>query len=192
MATQTVYLIPDGPKNLASLFPEINWRDITEYFVQVLDVNSAIVGTTPLINLCNCVNDESVIVYFLNYLGNFDAAVFQKPHVIHEPSSSEFKKGLKYPLQKTDTGTERFNVVSNDTYEAKRKCIAEEMIWLQECADSPKAFMEWPGKEGQPEDYLPVVIINSKFDKLKNDLSEFQYEYVIQFKLSNEFFSIRN
>ncbi len=191
MATQAVYLIPDGPKNLASLFPEINWNDITEYFIQVLDVNNLIVGTTPTIKLCNCVNDESVVISFLNYLGAFDTVIFQKPHVVHEPLSSEYKKGLNHPLSKTDTGIERFNVTSNDMYEAKRKCTEDEMIWLQECADSPKAFMAWAGIQGQADNYLPIRILDFKFDKLKNQ-NEYEYDFIIQFKLSNEFMSIRN
>ena len=63
--------------------------------------------------------------------------------------------------------------------------------FLQELADSPKLFMEWKGIEGQADDYIPVVKIAGKFDKVKN-VDEFRYQFVLEFKLSNDFLSIRN
>lgn len=191
MADQSVYFIPAGPKNLDPIFPGLNWANVKDYYIQVLDVDGNVVSTSPIIIPCNCANDESVVISFLNYLGAFDTVIFQKPRIIHEPVSGEYKKGLTHPLSKTDTGIERFNVTANDNYEAKRKCKEAEMIWLQESAGSPKAFMAWAGTEGQADNYLPIRILDFKFDKLKND-REFEYDFVIQFKLANEFFSIRN
>lgn len=186
-----VYLLPDGPKNLSALFPAIDWNQVVEYTVQAIDDTGAVVSTSALNGACRCNNDESVSIHFLNYLGAIDTVIFPKPKVLHEASGSEFINGLSHPLSKTDTGIERFNVRSNDTYEARRQSTEEEMNWLQECMDSPKAFLEWNGTEGQEDDYLPVVILNGKFEKLKN-VNEYTYEFVLQCKFSNEGMIIRN
>lgn len=185
-----VFLLPDGPKNLTPLYPGVDWTAITEYYVQGLS-GGTVVCTTVVNKPCMCNNDESVTVHFCNYLGKVDEVIFPKPHVIHEASGSEFINGLSDPLEKQDTGIERFNVRSNDTYEAKRKCTEAEMIWLQECMDSPKAYLEWNGTEDQADDFLPIVILNGKFDKLKND-REFEYDFILQWKFSNEYISLRN
>ena len=186
-----IFYIPNGVRNLTPQFLTVNWNNVQDYYVQAIDQDGAVVGTTCVNVVSNCCCDDGVKIHFLNYLGTFDAAGFLKPRVVHEDSSGEFKKSLSYPLEKTDTGIERFNVSSNDTYEAKRKCREDEMTWLQELKDSPKAYMEWQGIEGQPDGYIPITILTGKFEKLKND-REFDYEMVIQFKLSNEYQIIRN
>lgn len=188
---KAVYYIPNGPKNLSSLFPRARWNDIAEYFIQVMDVDEEIVATSPVNKICNCAADEKVRLHFLNYAGTYDAVNFLKPKIEHQDTASEYKNGLSYPLHKTDTGTERFNVNSNDTYEVKLYCNEADMPWLQECADSPKIYMEWRGIEGQADDFIPVVKIAGKFDKQKV-VGEFSYEFIFQYKLSNEFITVRN
>jgi hypothetical protein len=184
----SVYLIPDGTKNLQSLFPAVPWSNVKDYYVEVLDEDNNVVATTPLNVIACC---DECRLHFINYLGGYDSVNFLKPAIVHEASASEYKKSVNIPLSKTDTGSERFNVTANDTYEARRYCREDEMVWLQECMDSPKAFMEWTGIEGQANDYLPIVLLNGKFDKQKNK-DEWVYEFVVQFKLSNEFQTLKN
>lgn len=191
MANENVYYIPNGPKNIASLFPNVDFTQVSEYFISVLDTAGINVATSPVNKVCSCGPDDKVRIHFLNYLGTYDAVNFIMPKIVHEDTASEFQNALSDPLSKTDTGTERFNVQSNDTYEVLLKCNETDMPWLMECKDSPKAFMEWTGTEGQSDDYLPVVIIAAKVDKLKN-VNEFSYLFVMQFKLANAYNSIRN
>lgn len=191
MATQSAYYIPNGPKNLKPLIPLAPWDDIVEFYVEVLDELEDVVATSPVNRICNCASDEKERVHFLTYLSPYDALNFNKPKISHEDTATEYQATLNYPLSKTDTGIERYNVRSNDIHEVKLNCKESDMAWLQECADSPKLFIEWIGTEGQPDDYIPVVKISGKFDKLKN-VDEYDYEFVLQFKLSNEFTSIRN
>lgn len=188
---KSVFLIPAGPKNLAALFPTIDFSKVTEYYIEVKTTDNALVATTPLYKSNWCCADDKIRILFLNYLGTYDSVNFPKPSIIHEDAAEEYKKGLRDPLQKSDTGTERFNVSGMDTYSAKLNCNEPDMPFLQELADSPKIFLEWKGTEGQPDDYIPVVKIAGKFDKLKN-VDEFRYQFVLEFKLSNEYFSIRN
>lgn len=184
-------LIPNGTKNLTPLFPSIDWNNISEYYVEVYDTANDLIATTAVNKLRDWNNDECIRVHFLNYQSTFDAINFMKPKVTHEDKSSEFKKSLSYPLNKSSGSIQRFNINSNDTYEAKYKCTEDDMLWLQECADSPILLLEWQGTEEQEDGYIPLIKIDGKFDKLKN-VQEYDYEFVIQFKLSNEFMTIRN
>lgn len=189
--SSSVYLIPAGPKNLQSLFPGIDFSQVTDYYLEVKNTDNTVVATTPTYKSNCCCPDDKIRIHFLNYLGAYDAVNFRKPAVEHADTSTQYKNGLNYPLQKTDTGTERFNISSNDTYTALLKCKEADMPWLQELADSPKMYLEWTGIEGQADDYIPIIKTDGKFEKLKNQI-EFDYEFTLEFKLSNEFYSIRN
>lgn len=193
MATnrKAVYYLPNGPKNLSSLFPRARWNDIAEYFIQVLDTDEEVVATSPVNKICGCAPDEKIRIHFLNYCGTYDAVDFLKPKISHEDTASEYKNGLSYPLHKTDTGTERYNVGSNDIYDLELMCTEAEMKWLQECFDSPKLYMEWRGTEGQPDDFIPVVKVAGRFEKQKV-VDEWFYKFTMQVKLSNEFQTVRN
>lgn len=135
---------------------------------------------------------EKIRINFLNYCNTYDGMNFHKPSIVHESISSSYTKSLSYPLSKQDTGIERFNVTSNDLWECYNTCYDEsDMEWVQELLDSPKALLQWEGTQGQSNDYLPIVILDTKFEKQKN-VNEFFYRITIQFKFSNEIFSIRN
>lgn len=177
---------------MAAIFPQIDFSELEEYSIEVSDYTNTVVATTPLNKFSCCCSDDKVRIHFLNYLGTFDAVNFNKPKVLHEPTSSEYKRSLPAALSKTSTGFERFNVVSNDSKEAKNNCYKEpDMKWLQELADSPKALEEWKGIQSQADEYLPVKLLDTKFEKQKNE-REYIYDFVIQYKLSNEFKTIRN
>lgn len=183
------YYIPVGPKNLSGLFPELDWDNIKSFSVSVTDGDSTI-ATTPVMKL-DCCPEQYVRLQFVNSLGGCDFLSFLKPHVVHEDTAGEYQNALNYPLQKTDTGIERSNVKGNDTYEARYNCNEDDQKWLRELWDSSKILMAWEGTEGQEDDFIPVVKIAGKFDSLKN-VEEFRYEFVIQFKLSNDYITQRN
>lgn len=184
-----VFYIPSGTKNLSAIFPAVDWANVKSYTVIVTDGSSTL-ATSPLFKVC-CAPDDYIRLHFVNSAGGIDAVTFGKPSVIHEDTAGEFQNAVGYPLQKTDTGTERFNVNGNDTYEAKYKAVETETKWLRELADSPKVWMEWTGTEGQADDYIPVVKIPGKFGMVKN-IDEFNYDFVVQFKLSNNYITQRN
>lgn len=186
-----VYLIPAGPKNLSSIFPDVDWLDVDEYYVQVTDTDDAVVATTPLIAVIP-VPMQYIRLYFLNYLGCYDAVNFLKPNVSFGATDTNYQKSLNYPLQKSDTGIERYNVRANDTFTTSQIQYDETaMPWLQELLNSSKVFMDWTGKQGQADDYLPVVIQEAKFDKMKRN-GDYNYELPVKFILSNEYINIRN
>lgn len=185
-----VLLIPDGPLNLQMYFPNIDWADIKDYYVEVIDDNNEVLATTVVNKHCNCCGD-GVRVHFLNFMGTFDAVNFRKPVIINEDQSGNYRKGLSYPLAKEDTGIERFDVRSNDTYQARRHCFEPEMPWIQECQNSTKAFIEWKGAEEQPPAYYPIIILDKELIKKKN-VDDFRYEFVLTFRLANEYITVKN
>jgi hypothetical protein len=188
-----IVYIPNGPKNLSVLFPLIDWSLVSSYFVELLeDTTNLTLASSTLNKFGCCCNDDTVRIYFCNYLGTYDAVNFLRPNITHETKFTEFEKGLPNVLQKTDTGTERFNITSNDILSCTTNCYNEEqMLWLQELADSPKAFMQWSGIQGQGDNYIPVVIQSTKFAKKKSQ-NDFRYEFTVEFKLSNEYLILRN
>jgi hypothetical protein len=187
-----LYNIPNGLLNLSTLFP-VDFNYVKKYNIEVLDVNDVIVAGWENTIGC-CCNSDLVRIHFLNYLGTFDAINFDKPKILHEASASEYVKSLKSPLLPTDSGSERFGVKANDTYEARNKCYKEaDMNWVQELIDSPKVFSEYIPPPGAPitNYFYPIVMLNGKLEKQKND-REFIYDFIVQFKLSNDFITIRN
>lgn len=187
-----IAFIPNGPKNLALIFPLVDWKNVVEYTVDVVNNADEVIATTPLNVIGCCCNDDRLRIHFLNYLGTFDAVNFLKPKIQHETNFSEYQKGLPNVLEKPNTGGERFNIQPNDLYEVRTNCYEEKhMLWLQELSDSPKAFIEWKGIQGQADSYLPIVITSKKFEKRKI-VNDFRYDFVIEFKLSNEYLTVRN
>lgn len=166
-----------------------------QYFLEVFADDgggSAQILTTPIFKTgCCCVPDK-VRVHFLNYLGTFDAINFNPPQIIHATTSSDYQRSLSYPLLKTDSGVERFNVRSNESYECRTGCYGEpQMNWCMELMDSPKAFMEWKGTQGQADSFLPIKVEDVKFEKQKEE-DRYNYELVLQFKVANEKIILRN
>lgn len=187
-----VHLMPTGPKNLLPLFPGVDWPRMDEYYLELYDDGENKVLITPLFKYgCCCVPDK-VRVHFLNSLGTFDAINFNPPRVISEIKSTEYQRSLKHPLEKTDTGTERFNVRSTEMWECRTTCYGEaDMNWCRELLQSPKAFIEWAGTEGQPDSFLPIKIEDAKPEKRKEE-ERYSYELVLVFKMSNDQIVIRN
>jgi hypothetical protein len=194
ISTPGVFYIPNGPANLRMIGwgnpVQPDWLRIKRYFVILEDgLGASVLSWENTVEDCHCT--DVVTVCFQNYLGTYDTVTFDKVQVTHEDQSSEFQRPLSYPLDKKEGGIQRFNVKSNDTYEATFKCLETEMEWLQELKDSPKAFIAWKGAEGQSKSYIPIVILSGKFLKLKTQ-EEYNYEFVLEFKLANEYISIRN
>jgi hypothetical protein len=189
--TKGLFYIPNGPKNLTSLFPSIVWANLAEYYVQVLDDSDVVVSTSRVNKIQEWFNADHARVYFLNFCGTYDAINLLKPKTTLEDSSSEYQKTVGFPLVKSAFSTARSSVRFNNTKEVKRNSTEEEMPWLEECKTSPEAYEDWTGIEGQASAYSSVVILNGKVDALKN-VGEFNYEFILQYKQSNEGFSVRN
>jgi hypothetical protein len=186
------YFIPNGPKNLKDLFTAIDFSLLTEYYVEVMDADDNVVATSALNKIGGCCEQDQIRLHFLNYLGGVDAINFKLQHQDHESKADEKINPTSYPLNKPDHGAGRLNVKSNDSFIALTKRYKEEdKDWLDELFDSPLAWMEWSGVQGQDDSYIPVIILDKKFAKVEED-DRFIYEVTIEFKLSHERFIIRN
>jgi len=187
------YYIPNGPKNLETLFPLVDFNNVAKYYVEVKDNNGDVIATSPMnIQCCGCCDEERIRVNFLNGLGAIDAINFKLLTQEHESKSSDFEKPLQYPLEKPEHGIGRFNVKSNDTYKlCNNEYSEEDKQWLDEILDSPIAWIQWEGTQGQDDSFIPIVILDKKFEKIKEN-DRFIYELTIEFSLSHEKFVIRN
>lgn len=189
-----IFTIPSGPKNLSQIFPFVDFNQIKDYYIEVVDTNGDVVATTNLFNVgCLCKEEDDYIrIRFQNALGGFDGVNFRKPVVIHQFEDSRFQRSLNYPLAKTDTGITKASVTSNDTYESYTDCYGESaMTWLRELLDTPKAYIEWKGTQGQADDYLPIIIEPVDFTIIK-PIEDYTYRVPIKFSFSNRYLTQRN
>jgi hypothetical protein len=187
------YYIPNGPENLKNNFPTLNFNDVDEYYLQLVDSTDVVIATTPINKIGGCENDDDKIrIHFLNYLGTIDAFNFKRINVSHEPTSDEFQQPIAYPLDKTAHGHGRFNVKSNDIISAVNLDYGEEeKDWMDELFDAPLAWVEKSIYQGQLSTFIPIVIIDTKRNKVKQD-DRFLYQVQVDFKMSHERFIIRN
>lgn len=194
MDTQSSYHIPNGTKNMEIIFPSIPWKDVEEYYLEVTNLENTIIATTCRNQIADTTagEDESIRLHFLNGLGGIDAVNFCQYEETYETKSDSSQQPLSYPLVKSEGGFTRFNVQANETYKATTTTYTEqEMKWLKELLASPAVWMEWKGTQGQPDDYLPVVISDVKLTTKKAE-DRYVYEFTIEFKLSNADITIRN
>lgn len=187
------FYIPNGPKNLETLFPLVDFNNVGRYYVEVKNVNGDVVATSPLnIQCCGCCEEDRVRINFLNRLGAIDAIDFKLLNEEHETKSSEYETPTQYPLEKPVHAVGRFDVKSNDTTKVYNKeYVEEDREWLMEILDSPVAWMQWEGTQGQDDSFIPIVILDKKMEKIKEN-DRFIYELIFEFKLSHEKFIIRN
>lgn len=187
-----VFYIPNGPKNLATLFPGVNFADVEEYYLEVKDSAGTLVATTTSNRLELCADDDRIRIHFLNYLGTVDALNFTIETIEHEARSETTEAPTTAPLVRSQHAVGRFNVKSNDIYTAVTVDYDErDQDWIDELMDSPVAWLEWKGEQGQADDYLPIVVHDIKRQKRKEE-ERYTYEVTLQFRLSHDKFTIRN
>lgn len=187
------FLLPAGPKNLETIFPGVDFTQVEEYQLKVVDKETEdTVVTTPMYKRACCCNDDTIRLFFVNYLGGVDAINLKIVSEETETLSTSWKKSNVYPLAKWDGGKQRFNVTSNEMVIAETNCYQEEdQPWLKELFATPNAWVQWTGTQDQSDDYIPVVIRDGKFLTRK---TEQRYEYLvrIEFEYANENQTLRN
>lgn len=183
--------IPAGPMNLTQIFGGVNFDQVEEYYLEI-NGPDGVMATTPTYKKSCCCNEDTIRLFFVNYLGGIDAVNFKRIGEELETKSDSWKKSLPYPMQKWDGGGQRFNVQSNEVVSLQNHCYQEEdQDWLKELISTPNAWIQWIGTQGQPDDYLPVVILDGKFVTRKIE-ERFRYVLEIQFIFANENVTVRN
>ena len=185
------FQIPAGPMNLAPIFSGVDFNNVEEYFLEINSVDG-VMATTPNYKKGCCCNEDTIRLFFVNYLGGIDAVNFKRTGEELETKSEPWKKSLRYPMEKWDGGAQRFNVNSNETITAENICYQEEdHEWLKELLGTPNAWIQWIGTQSQSNDYLPIVIQDGKFVTRKIE-NRFAYVLELQFIMANENIILRN
>lgn len=186
-----VFDIPNGPKNLSSYFPTIDWSDVDSYEVSIKSAN----GDTMAIfhnEISCCCNEDKIRINFVNSLGRVDGINFNHKEETLETRSDTWHKSLNYPLVKSDGGFQRFNIKSNETYKGVNLCYSEaDMEWVKELFTSPRAWIEWKGQEDQPDAFIPIIILDKKIITIKKE-DRYYYEINIDFAMANDNIHLRN
>lgn len=184
------FYIPNGPLNIAGLFPTVNFNNVEEYYLEVFNSGSVdLLATLPVNYMAECKNcPDRIRIRFLNYLGTLDPLNFKVMEILHQPKSSAYQKPTTNPLDKSQHSISRFNVKSNDQYSVQTTVQIKDDLdrnYYDELIDSPLAWIE------TPDGYFPIVILDGDVQKIGPE-DKFQYELNIKFKMSHERFIIRN
>lgn len=187
------FVLPSGPKNLQSLFPTVDFTNVSEYYLEIKNKDDAShIATTNRFKRGCCCNADTRRLFFVNYLGGIDAVNIRYKSEETETKSSKWKKALRYPLQKWDGGTQRFNVSSNEIMRAEVLCYDEEdQEWLKELIGTPNAWLQWKGTQGQDDDYIPVVVSDGKFITRK-EADRYIYVLELELEFANDNIILRN
>lgn len=179
--------IPNGPKNITL---DVDWSEVTSYEITTKFKNDY--SITVFNEISCCCSEDKIRIHFINSLGRVDAINFNHKEESLETKSNTWQKSLGFPLTKSDGGTQRFNMKSNETYKASNVCYREEdMEWIKELFNSPLAWIEWKGTEGQPDDYIPIAVLDKKVIIRKKE-NRYIYEIQIDFAMANENTHLRN
>lgn len=185
------FQLPSGVRQLEQLFPDFDFSNVAEYYLQ-LKSGADIILTTNRFNRGCCCSEDNVRIFFVNYLGGIDAINFRLLTETTEITSESWKKSLTWPLKKFDGGKQRFNVISNESQIVENICYQEpEQEYLKELFGTPQAWIQWIGTQGQDDDYIPIVIKDGKFDTRKNE-DRYQYVTTIEFEFANQNEILRN
>lgn len=184
-----VYYIPNGPSNLQPLFPAVPFSRLDKYYLEVHSA-VAIIATTTMSEFNGIHCDERVRIHYLTHLGTIDAMNFRVIAKEHETKSDVFQKPFSKDRLQHSIG--RFNVKANDVLTlSNNEYNEQDMNWFTELLDSPFAFIEWASAQGLPASYTPVIILDNKVITQKSE-ERFEYEIILQIRLSHDKFIIRN
>lgn len=174
------YHIPNGPANLESLFPDIDFTKVKEYYIS----GSGFTG--PINKLDGECCSDKFRIHFQNYLGGIDALNFCLIKQEHEVKSDLYTRPTDYPLRRERHGQNKIQLHANDILWLSNNDYEEEdKKWLTELLDTPKAWIE------TEIGYIPVVVQDDTFETVHEE-DRFLYPFNIKVKLSHEKIIIRN
>jgi hypothetical protein len=188
----TLFYIPDGPKNLKSLFPVVvDWDQVTSYVVEAQDYAAHTLATTSINFLDTCC-ERGARIHFVNASSGMDAINMKIMNDESATKSETYRQPVSYPQDKSEHAISRTNLEGNNTITATTVDYHEEdMQWLDELLNAPAAWLEWYGTQGQPDSYLPIVIADGKKTNRKYE-DRYEYEFSIEFIMSHDKTMLRN
>lgn len=192
------YFIPNGPGNLASLFPAIIWSNVEWYRITVNGGGGAIASSTRnyLTGEC-CDPPYRMRIHFLNFLGGVDAINFKILTDEFGATSDRYQRPAQMPwdFQRSRHGRNRYNVKANHTVTLEcNDYPPEDNEWINELVASPRAWLEWNNPQNEIDedpDYLPIIINDIKILD-QNEAEPSTNRIQIEMTYSYDKFIIRN
>lgn len=186
-----VYYIPNGPANLESIFPDVDWSQVARYLVSALSGGDIIAQSTVNNLLGECCEDK-IRIHFRNYLGTIDAINSKEVTDEFEAKSDQWQRGLPFPLVMSQHGVNRFNVKANNVITVEvTDYPQEDNQWINELISTSLAWIEFQPFDAVDPDYMPIIVQDIKIlDVTEND--RFENVLRLQITYSHPKFIIRN
>lgn len=183
-----VYSINGGIAALMQYIPYIDWANVIEYEVFVFDFFfQAMRQKYYIIDCC-----ERVRLFFRNKLGTWDGISFEYAEETTTTESTKYQKSLPLTLTtKAARGTSRMQPTQGEVVTVQCKEYGEkDQDWIKELLDTPVAYVQWAGGQGQGYGLLPVNILDSEIKTLKNG-DRYEYLLILKYEISNRTPSLR-
>lgn len=183
-----VYSINGGIASLRQYITGVNWDEVKEYEVFVsAPFFQAIRQRYTVIDGC-----ERIRIFFRNKLGTWDGISFEYAEGTTTTKSDVYQKSLPLSLtNKAFHGQQRLQATQDEFMAVQCKEYGErDQDWIKELLDTPVAYVQWPGGQGQAAGLLPIVILDSEVRTLKNN-DRYEYLLMLKYKLSNNTPSLR-
>lgn len=184
-----VFYIPNGRANMIAMFPALDWDNITEFYIELVDYSNNVMATTP-INRVQEACDDGIRLHFVNYLGGVDSCTFKRVSVDNDSKSDGMQSPVTIPLDRSKHSINRTNIKANEFFRVEAELDESEMEWIMELFNSPFVWMEWSGEEGEDPGYIAVVLADAKVQKYKRE-ERFSYTVIVDFFLSHDKVIIR-
>lgn len=183
-----VYSIDGGIAGLLTWIPGVDWDNVVEYDVYVFAFFFQAIQQHYIVQN-NC---ERVRIFFRNKAGAWDGINFEYAEEQTKTQSGQYQTSLPAVMDtKAVTGINRLQPRQGETVTVQCKEYGEKDInWIKELLDTPRAYIQWDGKEGQPAGLLPIKIEDSDIKTLKND-ERFEYLIILKYINPNEVISLR-
>lgn len=176
------FAIPNGPLNITSLFPSVNFADVADYFIQLKDAAGVVVATTTLNKFDGC-GAEHVRLFFVNASGEIDG--INGKHLTSEidVKSDLYRVSVPIPFERSGGGHRRTNIQAAVSHKIVLVDFPEKnMPWLIELLTSPGTWIA----DTVNASFIPVVLLDAKKLIRKEEEERYNYDVEIEYKLSND------
>lgn len=174
LLADTFYHIPYGPDSLKSVFTDVDFNKVQEYYITINN-QSTVLLQSPSVLIENCKNAQ---IFYYNKLGALDSIPIDIKQIDHGLSYGVYESTFSDKQKHIEN---RLNIKSNNTYEFSISLLENNIDWVEDLIDTPSAWLQQRGSGLM----IPIVLETDAYSKLKRE-SRYDYRINIVFRKANK------